>query len=196
MTTPFRIANGGNSGPQNWGTGVGPSYTWAGQGIQVNNATGYDLAVGNQTKAETNSAYNYIQNVSGVTVYKFGFIDYYGNGRNDQIAYGQYFWNGVPGEPAPVPAAAPSGYTDRGVFSTYGPLVSYSGGYAPRSSVNGQLSLTYDVYYQSQNSYSGLDQTNAIWWTLYQDIGGYFNIYYPGAGFNYYWISIRVCTKT
>ena len=196
MTTPFRIVSGGNSGPQNWGSGVGPSYTWAGQGIEVYNNTANDLAVGTQTVAESNSAYVNIGSVPNVTVYKFGFIDYYGQGRQDQVAYGQYFWNGVPGEAAPTPPACPSGFTDRGVFSTYGPLVTISGGgYGNRSSKNGQLNLQYDIYYQNNNGYTGLDQTNAIWWTMYQIVGGYYTIWYPPSGFNYFWTSIRVCTK-
>jgi hypothetical protein len=182
----MRVNNGSNTGIKDWGPGGG-YHVLKNRGIIVFNSTGVDMFYPDNSSGEYNSVFNNVGNVSGVSVVKGDFIDAYGNLRKDQVGFGNYCWNGYPGEAAPVPAGCPSGYTSAGPYNTYGPM-NNAGSYYYDRSTNWNASSTSTAYDIRSAGYT----TDAIYWCA-QMAREYYSICY--GSFFYYWKTVRVCYR-
>lgn len=184
----MRVNNGSNTGVKNWGPGGG-YHSLNNRGCIVFNNTGADMFYPDNSSGEYNSVFNNVGNVSGVTIDKGNFIDSYGNLRRDQVGFGNYCWNGYPGEAAPVPAGCPSGYTSAGPYNTYGPMNNQGSYYYDQSPnfwpSSSSGSTSYDIRAAGYT-------TDAIYWCA-QMARGYYSVCY--GSYYYYWKTVRVCYR-
>jgi hypothetical protein len=194
-----RLNNTQVSAVLNWGPGYNngpdqyayPTY-YHNRGIKIYNTTGKDLFLPDNSTGEKNAVFNYVPG----TVYRGNWVDSQGCLRRDQIAFGNYCWNGVPGgsDPRPTPPACPSGYTDGGVYATYGPMVyPYPPGYVETyvgTVLDGSADVSTITQYDVRIAGASRD---AIYFC--QNIAqGYFNV--CSTSYPYKWIVVRACYKS
>jgi len=199
-----RVNNDQYDAPRRWGPGYndGPDNyaapTWYhNRGMKINNQTGKDLFLPDNSEAERNSVYR-----AGPGSRETGnWMDVAGRLRRDQVAVGVYCWSGpnfnFSLDPQPTPPACPSGYSDGGVYATNAVMPIYGDGLGKtyRPPYDGTVPVTDWAATYGEN----LDVTiagatrNAIY--MCQSLAqGYF--WQCGASYPYQWIVVRACYRT
>ena len=197
-----RLNNGVTDSVRSWGPGYndGPNYytapTWYhNRGIQMYNNSGKDLFLPENSEAERNAVY---RNRAAGYGYSGHWVDSAGRLRRDQVAVGNYCWNGPPNtavDAQPTPPACESAFTDGGVYVTYGPMPIYGDGSARtyRPPYEGTVAVS-----DWASTYGELDivlayTRNAIY--MCQSLAqGYFWI--CSGSYPYQWIAVRACYKS
>jgi len=199
----MRLNNGVTDIVRSWGPGYndGPdSYaapTWYhNRGMTINNQTGKDLFLPDNTEAERNSVYR-----AGPGSRETGnWVDSGGYLRRDQVAVGIYCWSGpnfnFAADPQPTPPECPSGYYNAGVYATNAAMPVYGDGLAKtyRPPYDGSVAVSNwaSTYGENLDVRLAGATRNAIY--MCQSLAqGYF--WQCGASFPYQWIVVRSCIR-
>jgi hypothetical protein len=195
-----RLNNTQVSAVLNWGPGYnnGPDQYAAAsyyhnRGFKINNTTGNDLFLPDNSDGEKNSVFLYTPG----TAIRGNWIDSQGYLRRDRVATGNFCWSGpffnLSQDPQPNPPGCPEGYNDGGVYATKGPFnLRPSGSYstyttqAMESTADISTLTGYDVLI------AGASREAVFFCQNLAD--GYFWLCTPG--FQWQWIAVRACYRS